>query len=297
MALRDFALLVLICLVWGFNNVISKIVVAEWGVPPLFYAAVRFLIVMAAVSPWLFPAPRPVWRIVLVALLMGGGNFALLFMGLRTASPSAAAIVLQLGVPMTTALSILMLGERVRWRRGVGITLTLAGALIVMWNPDGLLLSGGLLLVAAAAFSGSLGAVMMKQMEGIKPLRFQAWVGFCSVWPLAAASFFFEKGQWAAAQSTGLGFWAAVVFSALVVSVLAHTGYYALIQRYEANLISPLTLITPLATIGMGVAITGDHFGPRMAVGAAVALLGVLIIAVRGNQVAPLLLAVRNRAQ
>ena len=87
MALRDFALLVLICLVWASNNIISKIVVAHWGVPPVFYAAVRFAIVAACTLPWLLPAPKPLWRIVAVALLMGGCNFALMFMGLKTASP------------------------------------------------------------------------------------------------------------------------------------------------------------------------------------------------------------------
>ena len=297
MALRDFALLVLICLVWASNNIISKIVVAEWGVPPLFYATVRFLIVMAATLPWLLPAPRPIWRVVLVALLMGGGNFALLFMGLQTASPSAAAVVLQLGVPMTTLLSVLVLGEHIRWRRGIGIAMTLACALIVMWHPEGFALSTGLLLIAGAAFAGSLGAVLMKQMEGVKPLRFQAWVGFCSLWPLAALSFLTEDGQWAAASSAGWPFVAAVVFSALVVSVLIHTAYYSLILRYEANLISPLTLMTPLATIAMGVAITHDRFDTRMALGSALALLGVLVIALRRNSVMPLLLLVRNRAQ
>ena len=87
------------------------------------------------------------------------------------------------------------------------------------------------------------------------------------------------------------------MFSAVVVSVAAHTAYYGLIQRYEANLISPLTLMTPLATIALGVAIMSDPFGPRMAIGTAVALAGVLIIALRPNQVAPLLLAWRNRAE
>jgi O-acetylserine/cysteine efflux transporter len=297
MALRDFALLVLICLVWASNNIISKIVVAEWDVPPVFYAAVRFAIVAAATLPWLLPAPRPLWRIVAVALLMGGCNFALMFMGLKTASPSAAAIVLQLGVPITTLLSVLMLGERVRWRRGVGIAMTLIGALVVMWNPDGFALSAGLLLIAAATVAGSLGAIMMKQMEGVEPLRFQAWVGFCSVAPLFALTLAIEDGQWTAALAAGWPFWAAVVFSALVVSVLMHTAYYALIIRYEANLISPLTLMTPLATIAMGIAITNDHFDMRMALGAALALLGVLIVALRRNSVMPLLLIVRNRAQ
>lgn len=296
MALRDFALLVLICLVWASNNIISKIVVAHWGVPPFFYAAVRFAIVAAVTLPWLLPAPKPTWRIVVVALLIGGCNFALLFTGLKTASPSAAAIVLQMGVPITTLLSMVMLGEKVRWRRGIGIAMTLAGALLVMWNPGGFAMSAGLLWILAATATGSLGAVMMKQVEGVKPLRFQAWVGACSLPPLLALTLLTETGQWETAQAAGWQFWLFVVYSALVVSVLVHTAYYALILRYEANLISPLTLMTPLATIGLGILITNDHFDARMAVGAALALIGVLIIAIRRNTVMPMLLSLWNRS-
>lgn len=297
MSLRDFGLLVLICLAWAGSNIVSKLVVAHWGVPPLYYAAVRFALVAAITLPWLLPAPRPTWRMVLVGLLMGGGNFALLFMGLTTASPSAAAVVIQLGVPFTTVLSVLMLGERIRWRRGVGIALTLLGAVVVMWSPQGFELSPGLWLIVAAAFTGSLGAVMMKQIEGVKPLQFQAWVGFSSLWPLGLMSALMEPGQVAAGLQAGWPFVAAVVFSALVVSVLAHTAYYGLIQRYEANLIAPLTLMTPLFTIGMGVVVTQDHFDLRMGIGAALALLGVLIIALRRNQVMPLLMSLRSRLQ
>ncbi len=297
MALRDFGILLFVCLVWASNNIVSKIVVAEWDVPPLFYAAVRFALVALCTLPWLLPAPRPTWRIITVAMLMGAGNFALLFIGFKTASPSAASIVIQLGVPITTVLSMFMLGEKVRWRRGLGMALTLAGAVVVMWHPTGMSMSFGLWLVAAAAFAGSLGAVMMKQMEGIKPLQFQAWVGFSSFWPLAVLSAFTEQNQWPLALDAGWGFLAAVVFSAVVVSVLGHTFYFGLIQKYEATLISPLTLMTPLFTIIMGVLITNDHFDGRMAIGAGLALLGVLIIALRPNRVMPLLMAIRNRSQ
>ena len=297
MALRDFALLVFVCLVWALNNIVSKIVVAHWGVPPLFYASVRFALVALCTFPWLFPAPRPLWRLITVATLMGGGNFALLFIGLKTASPSAASIIVQLGVPMTTILSMLMLGEQVRWRRGIGMALTLAGALVVMWHPTGLAMSAGLWLIAGAALAGSLGAVMMKQMEGVKPLQFQAWVGFSSLWPLLGLSALTEHNQAATALAAGWPFVGAIIFSAVVVSVLGHTFYYMLIQKYEATLISPLTLMTPLATIGLGVWITHDPFDARMAIGATLALLGVLIIALRPNHVMPLLMAIRNRAQ
>jgi drug/metabolite transporter (DMT)-like permease len=294
-SLRDFAILVGVCLVWALSNVLSKIVVGEWGVPPLAFAAVRFLIVAAVTLPWLLPAPRPLWRIGLVGMLMGGGNFALLFIGLQTASPSAAAIVVQVGVPITTLLSVLMLGERIAWRRGLGITLTLAGALVVIWNPQGLSLSRGLWFVAGAAAAGSLGAVLMKQMDDLNPLRFQAWVGFTSLLPLTLGSWLLETRQWERAAAAGWPFVAVVLFTALVVSVIAHTAYYRLIQKYEANMLAPLTLLAPLATIALGVLITGDRFDLRMAIGTVLALCGVLIVALRTRQVGAVFNLFRER--
>ncbi|MBL8652449.1 MAG: DMT family transporter [Sphingopyxis sp.] len=288
MRVRDFLLLVAVCLIWAFNNVLSKIIVSTWGVPPLFYVTLRFAVVALVMLPWLLPMPRPAWRIVAIALCLGGGSFALLFMGLKTTSPSAAAIVLQLGVPFTMLLSVLVLGERVHWRRGLGIALTLAGVLIVTWRP-GFALSTGLWLVAASAFSGAAGAVLMKQVDGVTPFRFQAWVGLVSLIALGLASAGFETGQWAAATSAGWPFAAAVLFTALIVSVGAHSVYYHLIQRYEANLLAPLTLMTPLATIGLGVLITHDHFDLRMALGGALAMLGVLIVALRRKPATELL--------
>jgi drug/metabolite transporter (DMT)-like permease len=280
MNLRDFLLLIGICLIWAANNVISKIVVSDWGVPPVLYAAIRFAIVAAVTLPWLRPIPPPTWRLVAIGLLMGGGSFALLFMALQSVSPSAAAVVSQAGVPITTLLSILILGERIHWRRALGIALTLIGVLVVVWKP-GLTISAGLLLVLASATCASLGAVLMKQMGDIAPLRFQAWVGMTSALLLAPLSLLMETPDWGQVLAAGWPFLGALVFSALVVSVGAHTLYYTLIARYEANLIAPLTLITPLATIGLGVAITNDRLDFQMIAGSVTALTGVLIVALR----------------
>lgn len=280
MQFRDFLILVGICLIWAMNNVISKVVVAGWHVPPLLYAAMRFGIVLIATMPWLLPMPRPAWRILAVGLLMGGGSFAILFVGLQTVTPSEAAIVSQAGVPITTLLSIVMLGERIAWRRALGISMTLAGVLLVVWEP-GFAVSTGMLFILASAFFGSLGAVLMKQMDEIAPLRFQAWVGLMGFTVLTPVSLILERPDWSIVQAAGWPFIAALLFSALIVSVVAHTAYYVLIQRYEANLLSPLTLITPLATIGLGVAITGDHLDTQMIAGSAIALTGVLIVALR----------------
>jgi O-acetylserine/cysteine efflux transporter len=295
MAPRDFALLMAMCLVWAVNNIISKYVVSILEVPPLFYAAGRFAIVTACLIPFLRPAPRPLWRLIIAAFLMGGGNFGLMFVGLKYSTPSSAAVVLQLGMPATLILSVLFLGERIRWRRGLGILLTFAGVLTVMWNPRGFALSNGLMLIAGATLMSAVGVVLTKQIQGMRPITFQAWVGLVSVGPMALLSAWLEPGQIESALAAGWPFWAALVFSAIVVSLGAHTVYVTLLQRYEANLISALILVTPLATIGLGVAVLHDPFGPRLIIGSALALAGVLIIALRGNQVISMLMAMRSR--
>ena len=277
---RDFLLLVLVCLLWATNNVLSKVVISHWHVPPLFYTAVRFGIVTLVTLPWLLPMPRPAWRTVAIGLAMGAGSFGLMFVALTWASPSEAAIVVQSSVPMTTLLSVWLLGERIHWRRGLGISLALAGVLVVVWQP-GFKVSAGMGFLLGAAFFGSLGAVLMKQMDDIAPLRFQAWVGLTGLVLLAPLSAAIEPQAYQAAAAAGWYFIGAVFWSALVVSVFAHSAYYLLIGRYEANLISPLTLMTPIVTIGLGVAITGDHFDARMATGSTIALLGVLLVALR----------------
>jgi drug/metabolite transporter (DMT)-like permease len=69
------------------------------------------------------------------------------------------------------------------------------------------------------------------------------------------------------------------------------------VQTCALPIFSPLTLLTPLFTIILGVLVTHDHFDARMGIGAVLALAGVLIVALRPNHVMPLLLLMRNRVQ
>jgi drug/metabolite transporter (DMT)-like permease len=205
-------------------------------------------------------------------------------------------VVLQLSLPFTTLLSILVLGERIGWRRGLGIVLTFGGAVAVMLDPAGFVLSPGLLMITGSAFAGSLGAILMKQTSGISPMQFQAWVGLSSVLPLILLTMLFETGQWERSVAGGWSFVAAVLFSALVVSVLGHSMYYRVVLRHEANVVAPLMLISPLMTVALGIAITGDRFDFRTAAGTAVALIGVLIITLRRNKAMPDAPVVRSDA-
>jgi O-acetylserine/cysteine efflux transporter len=220
----------------------------------------------------------------------------LYYVGLLDATASSAAIVSQVGLPITTLLSVVMLGETIRWRRALGMGLTLGGTLLVIWDPAGLDLSRGLLVIVLSSAAGSLGAILMKQIEGVQPLQFQAWAGLSAVLPLALASALLESDQLPKAVSGGWVLLGCVAFSGLIVSVIAHTAYYWLINRYEANLIAALVLMSPVFTIGFGVALLGDRLDTRMIVGAVMTLIGVLIIALRPNRVMPRALLIRERS-
>jgi len=103
------------------------------------------------------------------------------------------------------------------------------------------------------------------------------------VMPMLLLTVTFETGQMDKAMEAGWGFVGALLFSALVVSLLAHTIYYGLIGKYPANLIAPLTIMNPLFTVMLGILVTGDRFDGRMALGTGLALCGVLMIVLRRN--------------
>lgn len=286
MTFRDFFLLFLACLFWGLNLVITRWVVTE-AAPPLFYAALRFGLI-ALVLCWLLrPIPKQFPMLIMIALCIGGGNFALLFIGLQNAPASAASVAGQLGLPFTTLLSMAFLGERVRWRRGLGMCLAFAGVVMIAFDPNEFGFSFGLLLVIGAAFIGSVGGVLLKKFEPIPALSMQAWVGLISFGPLAALSAIFEPGALTTVAWGDWRFWAATVFSVALVSIFGHGVYYVLLKRYEVTLLAPLTLMTPIWGVVFGIVLLNEPATAKLAFGGALALLGVLIIAVRPNASLP----------
>ena len=218
-----------------------------------------------------------------MTLLVGGGGFALLFIGLQTATPSSAAVVILSQTPLTILFAVLLLGEQVGVRRIIGMILTLAGVLVVLFDPMGMRGSLGLIFVGLCALAGSLGSVILKQLS-TQPIRLQAWGGVASSIVLMLLSLLAEKGQWAAIQAANWQFVAALLFSAVVVSIIAH----------DANMIALLTLMTPIFTIALGAVITGDPIGWRLIAGALLAVGGVLILVIRPSRTLPKWLIVRD---
>jgi len=268
---------------WALNVVVSKIAVSTLGLPPLFYTVLRSAVVLAVLFPLLRTVPARLPLVLAIGFAITGGSFGLQFIGLQTASPSAVGIVNLSGAPLTVLFAILFLGEEVRWRRGIGMALALGGVGLAIGAPSDAGDLAGLGFAFAGVLIGAFASVFVKRLT-IGAVALQAWAGLASLLVMLPATLLLETGQIAAIEAAPLAVGACVMFAGLVVSVGAHSAYFRLFQAHDANLIVPLTLLTPLLTIAFGTWLTGDTIGWPLIIGGSMALVGVAIIVIRPSR-------------
>jgi O-acetylserine/cysteine efflux transporter len=272
--------LVIINAIWGFNIVAVKLSADRF--PPVFLTFLRFLIVGLVVWPWLRIRRGEMRWLLTAATCSGGLQFAIMYSGVALSeNMSSVAIGGQLGVPFATLMSVMLLGEHIHWRRWLGIGMSFAGVMLIGFSPEVFGSWPGLLLIVIAAFVGSIGLVAIKRVRELEPLELQAWLAWGSVPLLLPLTLLLEDGQWASLGPAGITGWSAVLYSALLASLVAHTGYFALIRRYPVSSVAPVTVLTPLFSVIFSVLLLGDALDGRMIVGGLLTLSGVTVILVR----------------
>lgn len=277
---RDLAFLIGINLIWGSNLVASKIGVSEF--PPILFTALRFGLLAVLLIPMLRMARGQMRTLLAAAVFTGPLAFLLLFLGIaKVDDASTVAIASQLGVPISTLLSVWLLGETIRWRRRLGIALAFAGVVIIGFDPRAFAYWEGLGLVILSSFFGSLGLVYVKRLRDVRPLQLQAWIAVAGGPALLLLSAVMEGDQWLTVSQVTWRGWSALLFTAVMSSLVAHTGWYYLISRYPVTSLAPLTLLSPLFGVAFGITLLGDQLTPRMLLGGAVTLVGVLIVLIR----------------
>ena len=268
---------------WAMNVVVSKVAVTTLGLPPLFYTVLRSATVLAVLFPLLRYVPQRPLLVLGIGFAITGGSFGLQFIGLQTASPSAVGIVNLSGAPLTVLFAIIFLGEEVRWRRGLGMALALGGVGLAIGAPSEAGDPVGLGFAFAGVFIGAFASVFVKRLE-VGAVALQAWAAVASLIVMLPGTLLLESGQIAAVEAAPLAVGACVLFAGVVVSVGAHSAYFRLFQAHDANLVVPLTLLTPLLTIAFGTWLTGDTIGWPLIIGGAMALAGVAIIVIRPSR-------------
>src|SRR6201991_2275283 len=150
------ALMLMLCLSWGFNQIAVKLVLPD--VPPMLQALARssgalpvLLIIGWARGVKFFERDGTLWAGLSNGIIFGI-EFVLIYQGLLLTSASRAVVFLYTA-PFFVALgSYVFLGERLRAAQWAGLALSFAGVALAIGVPqadvDATVLFGDLLIVA-----------------------------------------------------------------------------------------------------------------------------------------------------
>ncbi|GAA2867810.1 EamA family transporter [Streptosporangium fragile] len=278
---RHLLLAIGLAAVWGFNFVVMEVGLRHF--PPLFYVALRFLV--AAFPALLFVGgPGVPWRRVLAAgATLGAGQYALLLLGMRAGMPAGlTSLVVQVQAVFTLVLAVVLLRERVTARRVTGMAVAFAGLTLIAADLGTGGPIGAFLLIVAAAFFWGAGNIAVRKAAPPDPFRFMVWLSAVSALPMLTLSLLVEGVPRLEFSVEGS---LSVLYVALI-STLGGFGVWGfLLQRYDASLVAPYSLLVPVFGMSSAALFTGEPISPLKLVAAVLILSGVLYAGTRPRRV------------
>ncbi|WP_347469439.1 DMT family transporter [Burkholderia stagnalis] len=261
------------------------------GLPPFTATALRFLIA----TPLLFAlmrAQRLRWPrvsrrdaalLVVQAAAGGVGYTVLLISGTRLSSPLDAGVMLGTLPAMSTLIAAVLLRERQTPRDWAAAALATSGVLLVTFTPGHAApsmqtLAGDALVLAAVACEAVFILLNRRLATPLAPLVLStAMSGLGFVLALVPAAF-----EWrAAAAGWTTGAVAAIVYYALVPTVLGYLCWYAGSARTSGTEAALFTAIAPVSAVLFAVTLFGEALNATRLAGIALVVAGMLVGAMR----------------
>ena len=280
---RDALLALAVVAIWGTNFVVIKVGLRE--LPPYLFATLRFLFCAVPFVAFLErPAVR--WRwIAAYGVLLGAGQFGLLFYAMRAdISPGLASLVIQMQVFFTIGLSVALFGERMARATIVGSSVALAGLVLIAIHVDATVTHAGVAMVLAAALCWACANTVVKRAarEAAAPINMLAFIAWSSLFaapPLALLSLAFEGPGpvMDALHGASLGAWIAVAWQVLGNTLFAFAAWSWLLTRYDAAVVSPWALLIPVFGMASSALMLGEPMGPWKLVASGLVLGGITI--------------------
>jgi drug/metabolite transporter (DMT)-like permease len=287
------ALVMMLCLSWGFNQVAVKLVLPD--VPPMLQALARSLgalPVLLAIG-WFrgvkfFERDGTLWPGVCAGVIFGI-EFVLIYRGLLLTSASRAVVFLYTA-PFFVALgSYVFLGERLRAPQWGGLALSFAGVALAIGVPqanvDANVLIGDLLIVAGGALWAAT-TLIVKTTKLIKApaekgLGYQVAI---SIPILALAALI--SGETITHFPTPLSL-ALLAYQAFWVVGLTFLLWFALVKTYSASKLSAFTFVTPLFGVVASYFIMHDTLTIAFGIAALLVIAGLYLVNKPDTKVVP----------
>lgn len=285
MSLPDSLLALLANMVWAFNFIAGKAGMQQF--PPFLFTALRFAILLCLLLPFLRWIPGQMKAVFQVACVLGVLHFGLIFAGLNAGGDvSSIAIATQLYVPFSTLMAVVFLGERLGWRRILGIAVAFGGILLIGFDPIVFNHLDALFLIVGAALAMAVATIIMRRIKGVSVFVMQGWIALIATPCLGLLSLLFESGQWGALKSAEWLDYAAPAYTAVGGSLIGHGIVYYLLGRYPVSVTAPFMLLTPVLAVIFGVTLWGDTLTWKLVLGGLLTLTGVGVITVRRPRLA-----------
>ena len=239
--------------VWGTNFVVIKLALGH--LPPLLFAALRFTM---AAFPGVFLLRRPavpLGELALYGILIGVGQFGLLFVAIGGGfAPGLASLVVQTQVFFTIGLALWLSGERLAPLQLAALALGAAGLGVIALHTGGGTSLGGVALVLGAALAWAGGNIVQRRSVDVDMLAYVVWASLFAVPPLFVLSLVREGWPAIAAgvRAAGWTTWAAVAWQAVGNTMFGYGAWGFLLTRYPAATVAPWSLLVPV--FGMGAA-------------------------------------------
>ncbi len=251
MPLIHILLAIGITFIWGTNFVVIK-----WGVtefPPFLFATLRFT---ASALPWVLFVPRPEvpWRtLATVGLLLGAGQFGLLFLAMQhDITPGLASLLMQSQAFFTILLAVIWRKETIAPLQVLALALAGVGIGLIGWRTVGradVSITGtGFALVIGAAVAWSIANQVVKGVGRVDMLRFMVWCSVFAVPPLLLLALLADTPATllaAVAHASPLA-WLAVAWQAVGNTLIGFGVWNWLLTRYPAATVAPLSLLVPI---------------------------------------------------
>jgi drug/metabolite transporter (DMT)-like permease len=252
------------CLMWASAFSVGKMAVADC--PPLLFLAVRFLAAgvlmmgLAAASGLRWTLSK---RDVLVFAALGVANQAIYlgigFIALKTVSAGLAALIISSNPIIAAILAVFLLGERMTWRRVIGLLLGLSGVIFIVKSrlTLGTDQFGGIMLSVLALFAFVGGTILFKLFAP----KDGFWIGN-GVQSLAAgiALMPFAVGFESLGDVVPSGrLIAAFVYSVVIVSVFAYLLWFRILAVSGATAASSYHFLIPPLGMMFGWLLLGEH--------------------------------------
>ncbi len=267
-------IMLLLCTLWGAQQVVTKIAINE-GMPPFLQATARSAVAGVLLLGWTalrgglghLVARDRSWAPGAVVGVLFALEFLFLFPGVQLTSASRAVVLLYTA-PFFTAIGThwLVPAERMRGVHAAGLVLAFAGVVVTLGDAagGGTLLGDALMLGAAAAWGVTTVVIKASPLAAVRAERVLAYQLLGSLPILLAATAITGQLAWPHATARA---WAAVGYQCVIVAFASYLTWMWLVTRYPAGRLAAFTFLTPLLGVVAAWAILDDPLTPRLMLG------------------------------